>query len=104
MTAIDLSGIKHGGYGVKTKYDARHQLKQAGWSDEELDAIGLTGQDEGKVTVPARPWLELKPRFELADVIDDGTSNTFIYRDTSNDLHKEDDRLGWNIFKRCSKP
>lgn len=42
---------------MKTKYDARHQLKQLGWTDEELDAIGLTLLHEGKTTMPARPWL-----------------------------------------------
>jgi hypothetical protein len=42
---------------MKTKYDARQQLKQLGWSDEELDAIGLTLHDEGKTTMPKRPWV-----------------------------------------------
>jgi hypothetical protein len=56
---------------TKSKYDARHQLKQLGWSDEELDAIGLSLQDEGKVTIPERPWykryLRLKALVEAND-------------------------------------
>ena len=51
---------------TKSKYDARHQLKQLGWSDEELDAIGLSLQDEGKVTIPERPWT-----YTLVDTVSD---------------------------------
>jgi hypothetical protein len=47
MTAIELAGNKYGGCGMKTKHEARHQLKQLGWTDEELDAIGLTLLHEG---------------------------------------------------------
>ena len=44
-----------------TKYDARHQLKQLGWTDEELDAIGLTLYDEGnKFSFPERPWATMR--------------------------------------------
>jgi hypothetical protein len=42
---------------MKTKYDARHQLKQLGWTDQELNAIGLTAQDEGTYTIPRRKWM-----------------------------------------------
>lgn len=42
---------------MKTKYDARHQLKKLGWTDEELDAIGLTLLHEGDNSrLPKRPW------------------------------------------------
>ena len=43
---------------MKNKYDARYQLKQLGWTDTELDAIGLTLHDEGDNSkFPERPWL-----------------------------------------------
>lgn len=51
---------------MKTKYDARHQLKQLGWTDEELDAIGLTLLHEGEVSMPSRSWS-----YELVDKVSD---------------------------------
>jgi len=56
---------------MKTKYDAIYILKQNGWSDDEIRAIGLTLQDEGKVTIPEQPWykryLRLKALVEAND-------------------------------------
>ena len=64
---------------AKTKYDAIHILGQDGWSDEEIRAIGLTLQDEGKVTIPERPWVS-SHNHVLTDIIVDGSAKTFVYK------------------------
>jgi hypothetical protein len=66
---------------TRSKYDAIHTLKQNGWTDAELDAIGLSLCDEGEVTIPERPWSIPKRDRILVDIIEDGSAKTFVYED-----------------------
>jgi hypothetical protein len=92
----------------KTKYDAIHILKQNGWSDQEIRAIGLTLQDEGESTMPELPWTyKLVDKvsdisdFELMNIVEDGSAKTFVYRDLGTPRTWRDRLNNW-INKNCA--